>query len=82
MSEQNSQPMEQSPMQQNKVTKLSWTEQRCHKYANRFDTLEEWATGHQSSYKAAVAHGWVKSCTGHMSDTSLPDHLKSYKPSA
>lgn len=72
----------QTPMQQNKVVKLAWDEKRCKKFASRFDTLEDWATGHQSSYKAAVAHGWVESCSKHMTDTSLPENLKTYKPTA
>ena len=56
----------------NKVKKLAWSESRCLKYAKKFDSLSEWKKGHQSSYKAAESHNWIKSCSEHMSDTSLP----------
>ena len=55
-----------------KVTKLAWTEARCLKHAKRYDSLTEWKKGHQSSYKAAESHGWINSCSSHMSDTSQP----------
>lgn len=79
---QGQEPKNKSPMQMQKVVKMGWNEKRCKKFAGRFDTLEEWAKGHQSSFKAAVAHGWVESCSSHMEDTNLPENLKSYKPSA
>ena len=82
------QQQQEKPQQQRlpaalkKVVKIGWVESRAHKYAKRFDTLEQWAIGHQSSYKAAVAHGWIESCTEHMTDKSLSEHLDSYKPTA
>jgi len=39
-----------------------WSLERCMKFAKRFDTVEQWAKGTPSCYKAAVAHGWDIQC--------------------
>lgn len=49
-----------------KEKKSPWTVDRCFKAAKRFDSVEAWAKGAPSSYKAADAHGWVEKCSGHM----------------
>lgn len=49
-----------------KESKSPWTKERCFKASKRFDTVEAWAKGAPSSYKAASAHGWVEQCSAHM----------------
>ena len=46
--------------------KAEWTEQRCHRTARRFSTVEEWMKGAPSCYKAALARGFVQSCCAQM----------------
>jgi hypothetical protein len=50
-----------------KSSKVPWSEARCLSKAKRFDSVEAWAKGAPSSFKAANAHGWVDACTSHMS---------------
>ena len=50
--------------------KSRWTPALCMKFARRFDSEGEWASGAPSSYKAAVARGFVADCTKHMKGTS------------
>jgi hypothetical protein len=49
-----------------KKKEVFWTLERCMKTARRFHSLEEWAAGTPSCYKAAVARGYVAQCTSHM----------------
>ena len=50
-----------------KVEKKSrWTLEACVKAAKRFQTREDWAERAPSSYKAALARGFVPQCTKHM----------------
>lgn len=49
-----------------KDKKSTWTVERCQKASKRFDSVEAWSKGHPSSYKSAVAHGWVAECSTHM----------------
>lgn len=48
------------------VSKSRWTLEVCSKAASRFESEEAWAQGFPSSYKAAVAHGFVAECMRHM----------------
>lgn len=45
-----------------KKKKTAWSVERCKKFARRFHNEQEWQAGSPSSYKAAVARGWVKEC--------------------
>lgn len=60
-----------------RVQKIQWTLARCQKYARRFKSEQEWKDGAPSSYKSAVAHGWVKDCVGHMSANLRLVHAQS-----
>lgn len=54
-----------------------WNEQTCIKFAKRFTSIEEWSSGHPSSYKAAQAKGWVQACIAKMQKpASAPRTLK------
>lgn len=44
-----------------------WNLPLCLKFAKRFQTEVEWAQGAPSSYKAAMARGFMAECTKHMS---------------
>ncbi len=46
--------------------KSRWTLDACLKAAKRFQTREDWAERAPSSYKAALARGFVPQCTKHM----------------
>ena len=70
--EENNNEISNAYVENNKVQKIGWSEKRCLKYAKKYDSLSEWKKGHQSSYKAAESHGWIKACSDHMSDTSTP----------
>ena len=70
--ESQSAEISQAFVENNTVQKMAWTEKRCLKYAKKYDSLTEWKKGHQSSYKAAESHNWIKACSSHMSDTSAP----------
>jgi hypothetical protein len=59
--------------------KSRWTLEACMKAARRFDVRAEWAEGAPSSYKAAVARGWVEQCAKHMTGTPA---RKTAKPAA
>ena len=56
----------------NKVKNSHGVKAAAKSMQKKFDSLSEWKKGHQSSYKAAESHNWIKSCSEHMSDTSLP----------
>ena len=57
-------------------TKVSrWTVAMCHKFAKRFHTENDWAKGAPSSYKAALARGFMTDCTKHMA--AMPAKKKS-----
>jgi hypothetical protein len=45
-----------------RANKIKWTLARCKKFARRFHNEAEWQAGAPSSYKSAVAHGWMKDC--------------------
>jgi hypothetical protein len=45
-----------------KAEKLSWTLERCKKYARQYTSEVLWASGAPASYKSAVAHGWRDIC--------------------
>lgn len=72
MSEQANEKMEkkEKPNQEKKAKKVTrvelkkapWTLERCKKYARRYSTEVLWASQAQSSYKSAVAHGWLEEC--------------------
>ena len=49
---------------ENKVSR--WTLEACMKAAKRFDSVDAWKHGFPSSYKAAVARGFDKQCSAHM----------------
>jgi hypothetical protein len=53
-----------------------WTMDLCMKYAKRFDSVEAWAAGMPSSYKAAVARGFMDKCTAHMSGKTMTKATK------
>lgn len=53
-----------------KEQKQKWTMARCRKVANRFKNEMEWKKGAPSSYKAAVAHGWVSEISAHLKSRS------------
>ena len=57
-----------------------WTLEACMKAAKRFDTVEAWAKGFPSSYKAAVARGFDKQCSAHMTGTK--SNVKKVVPAA
>ncbi len=58
-----------------------WTEALCQRYAKRFLSRDEWASGHPSSFKAAGAHGWEIACTAHMNNVKSLKKPSSTKPS-
>ncbi len=49
-----------------KRQKTVWTLERCMKYARRFSSEGQWASGASSSYKSAVARGWVAQCVAEL----------------
>ncbi len=57
-----------SPMEHAKKEKKQsrWTLQACVKAAKRFQSREDWAARAPSSYKAALARGFVPQCVKHM----------------
>lgn len=57
-----------------------WTLEACMKAAKRFDTVEAWSKGFPASYKAAVARGFDKQCTAHM--TGGKSNVRKVTPSA
>lgn len=60
-----------TPAQKKREEKQSrWTAALCMKFAKRFDNEMDWAAGAPSSYKAAVARGFLKDCTKHMTGKS------------
>lgn len=42
--------------------KKTWTLALCKKYAHRYSNEMLWKSGHSSSYKSAVSHGWLAEC--------------------
>lgn len=46
----------------NKTAKMIWTLEKCMKVSKRFKSAKEWETGAPSSYKSAVAKGWLDQC--------------------
>lgn len=58
-----------------------WTQNLCQRYAKRFLSREEWESGHPSSFKAAVAHGWELACSAHMNNVKALKKPSSSKPS-
>lgn len=60
--------------------KSRWTPALCMKFAKRFDNEHDWSAGAPSSYKAAVARGYLKDCTKHM--TAKAPAKVSKKPAA
>lgn len=44
------------------ASKTKWTLARCKRFARRFRSEQDWEAGAPSSYKSAVAHGWMKEC--------------------
>jgi len=53
-----------------KEQKMKWSMARCRKQANRFKNEMEWKKGAPSSYKAAMAHGWVSEISAHLKSKS------------
>jgi hypothetical protein len=54
--------------QKKREEKISrWTLELCMKYAKRFDSVDAWAQGAPSCFKAATARGFVAKCSSHMS---------------
>ncbi len=58
------------------VKKVKWTEQRCRKAARRFASLKQWEFGAPSSFKSAVAHGWVTTIEDQVWKNPQPAKLK------
>ena len=58
-----------NPMAQRKPKKAEWTLSRVINRAKRFDSVESWASGAPSSFKAASSHGWIEKCQGFFTKT-------------
>jgi hypothetical protein len=56
-----------------------WTVEACLKAAKRFDSVEAWAKGAPSSYKAAFARGYMDKCTAHMTGKTMTKATKPVK---
>lgn len=53
-------------------TKKAWSVEKCMKIARRFKDETSWREGAPSSYKSAMAHGWVAQCTSTMTGGKAP----------